>query len=179
MKLSRRTLSWAAAVAVAILVVVALLLQPGGVSGLAGSTASPSTVRTADPSATGDATRTQQPTRTQQSTGKPAATRQQNAGETDPESGLPWIEPSELPAEARETITLIDRGGPFPYDKDGATFGNFEQILPDQRRGFYKEYTVETPGSRDRGARRIVTGDSDRIFYWTDDHYSTFSRIRR
>lgn len=100
-------------------------------------------------------------------------------GAVDPESGLPWVDTADLPVEARETLTLIDRGGPFPYDKDGATFGNLEGLLPQQRRGYYREYTVETPGSRDRGARRIVTGNDDRIFYWTNDHYASFGRIRR
>lgn len=97
----------------------------------------------------------------------------------DPVSGLPWIAAAELPREARDTLELIDRGGPFPYPKDGSTFNNFEGVLPQERRGFYREYTVDTPGSRDRGARRIVTGDNDRIHYWTDDHYETFKRIRR
>ena len=98
---------------------------------------------------------------------------------TDPASGLPWITPDQLPEQARQTLTLIDKGGPFPYDKDGATFGNREGILPDEPRGFYREYTVPTPGEGDRGARRIVTGDHDTIFYYTDDHYDSFSRIRR
>lgn len=97
----------------------------------------------------------------------------------DPVSGLPWIAAAELPPEARRTLALIDAGGPFPYAKDGATFGNLEGILPQEPRGFYKEYTVDTPGSRDRGARRIVTGDNERLRYWTDDHYETFKRIGR
>lgn len=66
-------------------------------------------------------------------------------GGTDPDSGLPWISQDQLPPEARQTLTLIDQGGPFPYDKDGATFGNREGILPDEPRGFYREYTVPTP----------------------------------
>ena len=97
----------------------------------------------------------------------------------DPESGLAWVEVVDLPVEAERTLDLIDRGGPFPYDKDGSRFNNFEGILPQEPRGFYQEYTVDTPGARDRGARRIVTGDNDQIFYWTADHYETFSRIRR
>ncbi|NNG18546.1 hypothetical protein HJ590_02950 [Naumannella sp. ID2617S] len=98
---------------------------------------------------------------------------------TDPASGLRWVEPNDLPAEARRTIGLIEKGGPFPYDKDGTTFGNLEGVLPKKSRGYYKEYTVPTPGERDRGARRIVTGDNDREFYWTADHYVSFERIRR
>lgn len=110
--------------------------------------------------------------------GRTAGSTQGQQG-VDPVSGLPWVAVADLPREARRTLDLIDAGGPFPYAKDGSTFGNFEGILPQQRRGFYKEYTVDTPGSRDRGARRIVTGDNDRIHYWTDDHYETFKRIRR
>jgi len=81
-----------------------------------------------------------------------------------------------LPAEARETLALIREGGPFPYAKDGSIFGNRERLLPPQKRGFYREYTVPTPGSRDRGARRIIAGGS-REYYWTADHYRSFQRI--
>jgi len=77
------------------------------------------------------------------------------------------------------TVTLIERGGPFPYRKDGVTFDNREQILPRKPSGFYREYTVPTPGSGDRGARRVVTGDRGRQFFYTGDHYQTFVRIRR
>jgi ribonuclease T1 len=86
-----------------------------------------------------------------------------------------------LPKEAQETITLIRRGGPFPYSKDGVVFGNREKALPKQARGFYTEYTVTTPGERTRGARRIVVGGEPRVsneLYYTDDHYQTFKRIR-
>ncbi len=96
----------------------------------------------------------------------------------DPASGLPYVDLLALPPEAGETVGLIDRDGPFPYDKDGSTFGNFEGLLPDRSRGYYAEYTVDTPGSDDRGARRIVAGDEGEL-YWTADHYSSFSRIRR
>jgi ribonuclease T1 len=84
---------------------------------------------------------------------------------------------SELPAEARRTLDLIDAGGPFPYARDGAVFGNFEGLLPRHERGYYREYTVPTPGSRDRGARRIVTGQGGEIYY-TDDHYDSFRAVR-
>lgn len=83
----------------------------------------------------------------------------------------------QLPPEARQTLLLIKRGGPFPYQRDGVTFGNFERILPKKPRGYYHEYTVPTPGERTRGARRIVTGREDE-FYYTDDHYRSFRRIR-
>jgi ribonuclease T1 len=87
---------------------------------------------------------------------------------------------AELPAEARETLRLIDAGGPFPYRRDGIVFQNRERRLPEQPRGFYREYTVPTPGSPDRGARRIVAGDKPPVvFYYTVDHYKTFRRIQR
>ncbi|QIX26336.1 hypothetical protein ncot_06780 [Nocardioides sp. JQ2195] len=99
-------------------------------------------------------------------------------GVEDPESGLTWVDEDELPTEARQTLDLIDEGGPYPYDRDGVTFENREGILPSQQRGHYHEYTVPTPGEDDRGARRIVTGDEDE-FFWTADHYASFERIRR
>jgi len=84
----------------------------------------------------------------------------------------------DLPIEARETLALIAAGGPFPYERDGSTFQNRERRLPGQPRGYYREYTVETPGSPDRGARRIVTGgDPPEVYYYTDDHYRTFRRL--
>lgn len=83
--------------------------------------------------------------------------------------------PAFLPAEARQTITLIQRGGPFPHRQDGSVFGNREQRLPQRPRGYYREYTVETPGLSHRGARRIVTGGQPPdVWYYTDDHYDTF-----
>ena len=101
------------------------------------------------------------------------------SGDIDPDSGLPWVLEDELPVEGQATLALIDQGGPFPFpDKDGSTFGNFEGLLPDHSRGYYAEYTVLTPGSTDRGARRIITGDGGE-FYWTQDHYRSFERIAR
>jgi ribonuclease T1 len=82
----------------------------------------------------------------------------------------------ELPAEARATVFLIRAGGPFPYARDGAAFGNREGHLPKRPRGYYREYTVPTPGAPDRGARRIVAGRAGELYY-TDDHYRTFRRI--
>jgi len=86
-----------------------------------------------------------------------------------------------LPVEAQQTQRLIHAGGPFPYDKDGMVFGNRERQLPRQGRGFYREYTVPTPGSRDRGARRIVCGGPEprrpESCYYTADHYASFKRI--
>ena len=86
------------------------------------------------------------------------------------------IERRQLPREAIETLGLIRQGGPFPYAKDGTVFGNRERLLPLKERGWYREYTVRTPGSRDRGARRIVAG-RDGTLYYTDDHYRSFRRI--
>lgn len=84
---------------------------------------------------------------------------------------------ADLPREARETLALIKKGGPYPYAKDGTVFGNREGRLPKQRRGYYREFTVRTPRERTRGARRIIAGE--RADYWyTDDHYATFRRIR-
>lgn len=97
---------------------------------------------------------------------------------TDPESGLLLIPLRALPPEAHETLAMIDAGGPFPHDRDGVTFENREGLLPDHPEGYYAEYTVETPGSDDRGARRIVVGDGGELYY-TQDHYASFGRIDR
>ena len=91
-------------------------------------------------------------------------------------SGLPEMKASDLPAEARQTLALIARGGPYPYSRDDATFGNFERILPRKSSGYYKEYTVRTPGESDRGARRIVAGQAGEKYY-TPDHYNSFTFI--
>ena len=91
-------------------------------------------------------------------------------------SGLPEVKASELPAEARQTLALIARGGPYPCSRDDATFGNFERILPRKASGYYKEYTVRTPGESDRGARRIVAGQAGDKYY-TADHYNSFKFI--
>lgn len=90
---------------------------------------------------------------------------------------LSTIPVHQLPPEARTTLKLIQQGGPFPYSKDGSVFGNFEGRLPRQPRGYYREYTVPTPGISHRGARRIVTGQAREYFY-TANHYRTFRRIR-
>lgn len=81
-----------------------------------------------------------------------------------------------LPIEARETLNLIRAGGPFPYERDGVVFGNFEKRLPLQPRGYYREYTVKTPGRQDRGPRRIIAGRGNE-YYYTADHYRTFRRV--
>ena len=96
------------------------------------------------------------------------------------------IESAALPREGRAVLGAVRKGGPFAYSKDGSTFGNFEGNLPKKRRGHYREFTVETPGARNRGARRIVCGgesadwgrNAPSACYYTDDHYATFRRIR-
>ena len=88
---------------------------------------------------------------------------------------------ADLPSEGRDVLALIHQGGPFRYDRDGVVFGNYEKLLPAKHRGYYHEYTVHTPGSKNRGARRIICGGPmkapDACFY-TSDHYRSFQRIR-
>lgn len=106
------------------------------------------------------------------------------AGDADPgpvdepaaPPATPTITSDQLPQEALATLELIETGGPFPYSKDGTVFHNYEGLLPEKPDGYYREYTIATPGSPDRGARRIVAGAADERYY-TDDHYSTFRLI--
>lgn len=93
-------------------------------------------------------------------------------------AGLRTVRAADLPAEARSTLALVDKGGPYPYSRDGIVFGNYEGLLPKHKRGYYHEFTVKTPGSRDRGARRIISGDGGE-FYYTDDHYKSFRAVLR
>ncbi|HEY6744487.1 MAG TPA: ribonuclease domain-containing protein [Mycobacteriales bacterium] len=137
---------------------------------------------TADPDATGTArpTRTEGPTvgptvtarpgGTAQPTSRPGATGRPGA------DGLDTVPVAALPLEAQRVLRLIDAGGPFPYAQDGTVFGNLERLLPAHPRGWYREYTVPTPGSRDRGARRIIAGQ-DGARYYTADHYESFARV--
>jgi ribonuclease T1 len=97
---------------------------------------------------------------------------------------FPVILAADLPKEGRDTLALIHKGGPYPYSKDGSVFSNRERILPKQPRGYYHEFTVKTPRSRDRGARRIICGGSAaksqafEVCYYTDDHYASFKKIK-
>lgn len=88
---------------------------------------------------------------------------------------------SELPIQGRDTYALVHAGGPFPYEKDGTVFGNRERLLPKQRRGYWREYTVRTPGLRHRGARRMVCGGqvahAPDACYYSSDHYASFRKI--
>jgi ribonuclease T1 len=99
----------------------------------------------------------------------------------EPQVAITTVALSELPVQARQTEELIRQGGPFAYTKDGSVFGNRERLLPANARGYYREYTVKTPGARDRGARRIVCGGSQPTkpdaCYYTGDHYASFARI--
>ena len=105
-----------------------------------------------------------------------ASERASTSEAVDPGHGLPVVQVDELPPEAAATLALIETDGPFPYRQDGAVFQNREALLPQRPAGHYREYTVETPGSDDRGARRIVSGaDGER--YYTDDHYDSFRWI--
>jgi ribonuclease T1 len=95
-----------------------------------------------------------------------------------PRSGLPTIAVSSLPPQARAVLALIDKGGPFPYAQDDTVFGNNEGLLPQRARGYYHEYTVATPGSGDRGERRLVVGRGGDVYY-TNDHYESFRQVLR
>ena len=105
---------------------------------------------------------------------------------TRPTASFLLVAASELPKEARETLALIRKGGPYPYAKDGSIFSNRERILPKQPRGFYHEFTVKTPHARDRGARRVICGgalvkqppQNLEPCYYTDDHYASFKKIK-
>ena len=99
----------------------------------------------------------------------------------DAPSALPAVAATDLPGEARSTLTRIRDNGPFPYARDGVPFGTRERMLPTKPRGYYHEYTVPTPGARNRGARRIICGGATGAIsecYYSDDHYQSFKRIR-
>ncbi len=139
----------------------------------AAATAIETSVPTPQPTATFTATKPPTrapPTATAAATAAPTRIRSQ--------SGLPFILYNDLPPEAQETIRLIDNNGPFPFRQDDSTFQNREGILPRQSRDWYREFTVITPGSRDRGARRVVEGEDGLLFY-TDDHYASFQEVIR
>ena len=162
--------SWlGGAVLVVLVVLAAWLLWPG-------SSSPDSTPSVASPNARpASATASRSSPRPSTTTG----------GAVDPETGLRWVELSALPSQARQTATLINQDGPYPYSRDGIVFGNRQRLLPNERSGWYHEYTVPTPGSSDRGARRIVTGgpsgatvSSGLEFFYSDDHYDSFRRIR-
>ncbi|MGL5866345.1 MAG: ribonuclease domain-containing protein [Dermatophilaceae bacterium] len=153
---SRRVVALAATTILAVLLLV--LLIPGGSSGPTFG-AAPAATTNAPESPTGRATAS--------TSSAPAAT---------PASGLPEVPESRLPSEAADTLVLVRAGGPYPYAQDDRVFGNRERLLPGKPRGYYREYTVVTPGESDRGPRRLVVGDAGDI-YWTTDHYASFRQV--
>lgn len=113
--------------------------------------------------------------------GLSSAWRSDARGQDEAAPGIGWIDLGELPREAHQTLALIRSGGPFPHRQDGTVFQNRERLLPIRPRGYYTEYTVRTPGARNRGARRIVAGGEPATsgeYYYTEDHYNSFRRIR-
>lgn len=122
---------------------------------------------TSDSSDTPSSTQSSSPSSTGSTTGNPSSD-SSNDRQADTDG---------LPPEVDETLELVDQGGPFPYDRDGVTFENREGLLPDRQRGYYREYTVPTPGEDDRGARRLVVGEAGEVYY-TADHYQSFTQIR-
>ena len=122
----------------------------------------------------GDGTAADPPTPTSRATSSPVVATA--AATPVRHSGLPAVAAARLPAEARSTLRLIAAGGPFPFARDGVEFRNRERLLPPHARGFYHEYTVPTPGSDDRGARRLIVGD-DGGRYYTSDHYASFREV--
>ncbi|MFN8499243.1 MAG: ribonuclease domain-containing protein [Anaerolineae bacterium] len=170
---SLSALTWArraSLITLLLLLVVAAVGCGGGSANTATGVAAP-TVATIGQAAATSAPEAAKP--------KPTATRQAAPTPTvaaKTMDGLKVVSPNDLPPEARKTLALIEKGGPFPYSRDGIVFENREGRLPSKPSGYYHEYTVETPGSADRGARRIITGKNGEIYY-TDDHYDTFVRV--
>ncbi|MDQ2758296.1 MAG: ribonuclease N [Actinomycetota bacterium] len=165
MHLSPRTRAWATLVGAVVVVLLAVLVsQLGGLSGSSPSGVSTATVRASvvASSATGPG-------------GAPVLV--PTSGNDPSLSAVPWVAQSALDAQARTTLVLVQTGGPFPYPRnDGVTYHNANRQLPPQGDGYYREYTVPTPGSSSRGARRIIAGRGG-DFYYTRDHYDSFHRI--
>ncbi len=166
MHLSPKNRAWAAVVGAVVLVLLTVVLQQLGRSGpgAPGAASAPqgrTTARAVGPTIGSTAVATPHST---VSTLSPVA--------------VPWVAQSALDSQARQTLALIQAGGPFPYPRnDGVTYHNANRYLAPQRDGYYREYTVPTPGSSSRGARRIIAGQGG-DFYYTRDHYDSFSRIR-
>jgi ribonuclease T1 len=163
---ARRAAVLAVLLVLALVAVLVGLVGPGGPAGVPAS--SGATARASSSAAPGTAT-------VRPST-RPTTGATRTSGARDPETGLRTVALRDLPREAQATVALIERGGPFPYAQDGVTFGNRERLLPTHPRGWYHEYTVPTPGSDDRGARRIIVGRDGGRFY-TGDHYASFREI--
>lgn len=168
-------MGWAQRIATIALLVLALI---AGVAFLARSTSNGSSNDTATKHSgftPSSYTRSGDSSSTTRESGNRTSASSSTGGVVD---GLKTVGINELPREAKQTIKLIDDGGPFPYARDGVIFGNFEKVLPKQPRGWYHEYTVKTPGAKNRGARRIITGQ-DGALYYTADHYQSFKRVQR
>lgn len=155
------------------------------VAGLLGVTACSATATQPAPTVTVTHTVTAAPSASSTTSASPGATGATPASPSDSQlppaaatTDLRTMTVSQLPPEAQTLLPLIAAGGPFEYSQDGQTFQNREGILPPQSYGFYREYTVETPGSPDRGARRFVVGENGAVFY-TQDHYRSFSEVIR
>jgi ribonuclease T1 len=164
MKTFKRMGLWLPLACVVALAMV-MLAGCGSAPAAAANTTTAANVATANPTVSKKATATASKKATPTPRPKPARI-----------DGLETVYTFELPREARQTIALIKKGGPFPYERDGITFQNRERLLPNKPRGYYSEYTVITPGSRDRGARRIIAGDRGELYY-TEDHYDSFVRV--
>ena len=112
----------------------------------------------------------------------PSAQAREMPQQSSAPGAIPVVAAADLPVQARDVLRRIEQGGPFEGYKDGVVFGNYERLLPSKHRGFYREYTVPTPGARNRGARRIVCGGAKHhpeVCYYTNDHYASFRRIAK
>jgi ribonuclease T1 len=148
----------------------------GGASGAVDSAGGDLTATTVTLAAGG---RANTPTIAASSTTRPTTTKAGATTTTRPAkdaAGFTIVRPAQLPKEAQQTLALVEKGGPYPYDRDGIEFQNREKILPKKAAGYYHEYTVVTPGSDDRGARRIIAGSAGERYY-TADHYASFVRV--
>lgn len=159
------------AAVVAVAAVVVLVQQLGSAKPTLGWTPTPGTKTiSTKPSASASA--------------KPSSSAPKDASAIDPASGLAWVKLADLPREASDTMKQIKAGPPYKYPKnDGVVYHNANRVLPKQPDGYYHEFTVITPGSKDRGARRIIAGgpkngQQNSEWYYTDDHYTTFARIQ-
>lgn len=171
----RRLINWSH-VTTACLAVAVLLIAISGCTARPSATPASQPDTAAQASATPKVSRTGTPTSTQPSISADSTSTATPTASLH--SDLPTVRYQDLPKQAKDTIRLIEQGGPFPFSRDGVTFQNRERLLPTRPSGYYREYTVITPGSSDRGARRIVAGDDGELYY-TNDHYDSFREVIR
>ena len=164
-----------ATIALAVRAVIALLAVLTGRGGGGGESSSPSSKYSPATYSDGPSGSSSGPSAGGSGRASSGATASGTSGDGDAADVVPV---AQLPAQARATLKLIDAGGPFPYSRDGIVFANREGRLPKHPRGWYHEYTVETPGESDRGARRLIQG-KDGTIYYTGDHYESFRRVQR